>query len=97
METWLKCEVAPGQFTGEYAAIGHQFDGKQFSLFVPEEYVDFDELPAEGGRVPARLLVEVWQQGELIVIRLPRQTLENGQFVTVRADQLERKPQRQHA
>jgi SOS-response transcriptional repressor LexA len=63
METWLKCEIAPGQFTGEYAAIG--------------------------------LLVEVWQQGELIVVRLPRQTLENGQFVTVRADQLERKTQRQ--
>jgi predicted SnoaL-like aldol condensation-catalyzing enzyme len=40
----------------------------------------------------------VKQQGDLALVHLPRSTLENGEYITVRMDQLEaRRPQRQLA
>jgi hypothetical protein len=96
MEQWLRCEASPGQFPGELAITGYTSNGTVFSLFMPETRVICDRAPAEGNTVPAWLRVGiVSQEKEIFSVRLPRQTLENGQFVTVRADQLQQEPERQ--
>jgi hypothetical protein len=89
------CEASIGQFPGELAITGETSSGSVFSLFMPESRVRCDQTPSEGRAVEALLQVEIVdRQGSLFVIRLPRQTLENGQFVTVREDQLRHEPAR---
>ena len=93
MEQWLRCDATPGQFPGELAITGETSNGTVFSLFMPEARVTCSQQPSEGKPTEAWLRVElVGQEGSLFVIRLPRQTLENGQFVTVRANQLRQQP-----
>ncbi len=88
MESGLRCDVAPGQFTGEYAVSATQSNGEGFSLFVDEELVDRDQ-PGSDGRSEGRLRVEVIdRRGDQALIKLPAPSLEGGQFVTVRSDQL---------
>jgi hypothetical protein len=89
MANWLSCTITPGQFSSEYAVSGQHSDGTGFSLFVPHEYVECDPAPTAQQPVQGWLRVEVWdQKGNLVVVRLPRSTLENGQFVTVTTSQL---------
>ena len=98
MSTWLECKASPGQFSGELAVRLQAFDGSEFSLFAPEEYVDFSEQYEETGSVDAWLRVEIVEsQDELNLVRLPRQPLGNGQFVTVRASQLRARANPQEA
>ena len=98
MSNWLKCKASPGQFSGELAVRAQAFDGTEFSLFAPEEYVDFSEQHEEEGSVDAWLRVDMIEsQDELNLVRLPRQPLENGQFVTVRASQLRARANPQEA
>jgi hypothetical protein len=88
METSLRCTVAPGQFTGEYAVSASQSNGEDFSLFMDENLVDWDRSGA-GGRGEGWLRVEVIDhKGDKALVRLPSPSLEGGQFVTVRSDQL---------
>jgi hypothetical protein len=86
MESCLRCSVSPGQFSGEYAISASQSNGEPFSLFADEELVDID-----GGNGPGEgwLRVEVMdRRGEDVLVRLPSPSLEGGQFVTVRSNQL---------
>jgi hypothetical protein len=88
METGLRCAIAPGQFTGEFAVSAAQSNGEGFSLFVDENLVNWEQ-PREEGRGEGWLRVEVIdQKGGEALVKLPAPSLEGGQFVTVRSDQL---------
>lgn len=98
MEHWLRCQVYPGQFSVEYAVVVRQSDGKEVSLFAPQEFVDCEQTPTFDRPVSGWIrVVFVKQEGELALLQLPRSTLENGQYITVRTDQLKAQPQRQPA
>ena len=98
METWLKCKVSPGQFSIEYAVQVEAFDGRRVSLFAPTDEVDTDKQPTGSSPVDGRIRVTVEaKKDDLLLVRLPRQTLENGQHVTVRSSQLDTRPSRQEA
>jgi hypothetical protein len=86
MQAWLRCSVSPGQFPDEYAIGGEKFDGRPFSLFAP---LDTVQLPV--GVTSGEGLIRVTvsdRKGDLVLVRLPGQTFENGYFITVKADQL---------
>lgn len=96
MELWFKCEVSQGQFSTEFGITGQQKDGKEFTLFVPREYVEADREPLGNESVPGWLKADLWEQhGEAAVVVLPRQSMEMGRYVTVRTDQLQTKPANQ--
>ena len=85
METQrLKCKVAAGQFSGEYAVSSTQSDGSTFSLFVDEDSVDRDNGTGEG----CLFVYLISRKGDDALIRLPAQSLEGSQFVTVKSSQL---------
>lgn len=89
MENWLSCTVSPGQFSAEYSVSGERHDGTRFSLFAPREFVECDPEPTDD--VPSEGWLraeECSRRGDLVLLRLPAQILENGYFVTVRSDQL---------
>jgi hypothetical protein len=90
MASWLRCAVGPGQFSSEYAVGGQQFNGTWFSLFVPRECVVAERPPTRPGEsVEGWLRVEeLERKGDLVLLLLPRQTLENGQYITVPADRV---------
>jgi hypothetical protein len=95
---WLCCEAAPGQFPGELGITGETSNCTVFSLFMPDKRVICSQTPSEGKPAECWLEVEVIsKQGDLVVVRLPRQTLENGQFVIVKGNQLQREPGLQKA
>ena len=97
-ERWLRCTVSPGQFPGEFAVSLQSADGHGYSLFAPEEDVDPSQIPSEGIQVDGWIRVSIVDEnGVLALVRLPRQAIENGAFVTVRKDQLERRRQAQEA
>jgi hypothetical protein len=90
METqWLPCSVSRGQFPSEYAVAGTQFNGKGFSLFAPREVVQ-SVTPAGDGWMQVDV---VDRKGDLALIRLPAQTFENGQYITVQAGLLQTTPE----
>jgi hypothetical protein len=95
---WLRCEASPGQFPKELAITGKMASGRVFSLFAHETYVFCDSQPSEGRSVSAWLRVDIiCEQDGNAVIRLPRQTLENGQFVVVKQEQVRRETARQES
>ena len=86
MRHWLSVAASPGQFPGEFAVGGLQYNNKPFSLFAPAEAV---AIPP-GSEGHGRLLVDlVEKKGDLALIRLPAQTLENGQYITVKTSELQ--------
>src|SRR5262249_20354919 len=98
MDQWLRCQVYPGQFSVEYAVVVRQSDEKEVSLFAPQEFVDCEQMPTFDRPVHGWIkVVLVKKQGELALVELPRSTLENGQYITVRADQLKIRSPRQPA
>lgn len=91
MDLLLNCKVGLGQFSQEFAVEFEAFDGQLISLFVPQEVVQVIHQPTEGELVDGQICVELQSKTDgLRLVRLPRPTLENGQFVTVRSDQLMR-------
>lgn len=92
MSTWLICEVSLGQFDNEASVRAVDFQGEQFSLFVPRESVMPTKLSENW--VQGCVLVEVLDtEGENVLIYLPGKTFSNGQTITVRKDQLKRAEQ----
>ncbi len=90
METkWLPCSVSPGQFPSEYAVSGTQYNGKGFSLFAPREMVR-SVAPAADGWVQVQV---VDRKGDLALVRLPAESFENGQYVTVQTSLLQTTPE----
>ena len=98
LQTWLQCDVTPGQFTGEYVVTAQDFQGSIFSLFTPEKYVECDSEPIEGQSVRGWLQVRVLDKNDsLALVQLPRHPLENGQTVTVSLEKLAVRPAREPA
>ncbi len=94
METFLNCQISPGLFDGEVAVRGATADGREFSLFVPDDFVECEGSVADGGHADGWLRVQVLAtQGPLTLVRLPGQAFERGQTITVRDSQIqERSP-----
>jgi len=97
-EAWLRCDVSPGMFDFELGVDGRQFDGTVYSLFAPKETVDHDQPLSREHIVPGWVRVKAWERKDnLVLVELPRETFQNGAFITVTEDQLETRPQRQQA
>src|SRR5260370_26647171 len=93
--TWLRCKVSPGMFDHEVGVQGQQADGSEYSLFAPGEAVDrADQSLTSGQVVPGYVQVQtIERRGDHVLVRLPGQTFQNGAFITVKADQLQTRPQ----
>jgi len=95
---WLTCFASPGQFSDEYAIRGENYQGHEFSLFIPQRFVHCGRRPERDQEESALLQTIVLEQhGTLCLIRLPGQTFDNGSTITVRLDQLVDAPSRQYA
>jgi hypothetical protein len=89
MNALLRCEIYPGQFSSEYAVILRSFTGKEFSLFASRQDVQCDDRPTDEQPSEGWLRVAITKRdGSLCLVRLPQSTIENGQSITVNADQL---------
>ncbi|MBX3436261.1 MAG: hypothetical protein KF861_02140 [Planctomycetaceae bacterium] len=89
-DTWLRCNVSPGQFSGEYAVSGETHSGEGFSLFVCEDDIECRRFPVGDERVTGQMRVEILaEKGTLALVRLPRQSMENGETITVNRNDLQ--------
>jgi hypothetical protein len=96
-QLWLRCIASKGQFSSELAISIKDFRGEEFSLFAERESVEPEGDP-DIRPVPALLRVRLLdQEGELVLIRLPAETFNNGYTVTVKQDQLAEHFQREPA
>jgi hypothetical protein len=94
MALYIRCQIYPGQFSGEFAVSGEQADGEKFSLFAPAKFVKMEREPTRDRSVDGWLDVELWeQQGETFVVKLPRESFESGRFVTVGLEQFQTRPE----
>lgn len=98
MDTFLRCKISRGQFSREVAVRGATFDGTGYSLFAEKDDVEFDG-PLQGfEEVDGWMRVEVLQEERgLALVRLPAEAFENGYFLTVNADQVQRRQAKQEA
>ena len=98
MPHWLRCTILPGQFSDEYVVEGQSANGEGFSLFCPQEFLEFESEPTWEMPVDGWVQVKVLQtKRDVLLICLPRHTLENGLFATVKKDAVERRPVREKA
>ena len=89
MTGWLHCTISPGQFSGEYAIRSSMFDGTEFSLFASKEDLKYIKEPTDIKSVEGSIrIIPLQEQDDLIMVRLPRPTFENGQSVTVKKEQV---------
>lgn len=89
MKRRIPCKVLPGLFDNEQLAFIKSFEGKELSLFVPKEDVDFSGIPSRENPAMGYLTVLVLdQKGGLALVRLPGERHEFGSFITVRQDDL---------
>ena len=89
METYLRCRVTPGLFSGEVAVRGVAADGNDFSMFVSTDFVKLAGPLRQDRPVTGWLRVEVLSQpGERTLVRLPGQAFETGSTLAVDASQL---------
>jgi hypothetical protein len=96
MEALLRSTVSPGQFSAEYTVVGKDVNGKLFSFFAPRGYVVCDKPPTGKESTEGWVRVQVWQDyGNRVVVRLPFESFESGQYVTAAAGQLRRVPEGQ--
>jgi hypothetical protein len=94
MEYQIRCKIFPGQFSGEFAVEGAQWNGENFSLFVPAKSVVIDEAPTRDRSVDGWLKVSLWElAGDRAVVQLPRESFESGRFVTVDLSQFKVRPE----
>lgn len=78
---WLSCFINPSQIPNEYSVSGKQYNGRDFSVLVPQEAVSTTSNEGIG-----LMKVEVVaQRDDLVLVRLPAQSLETGHHVTVDA------------
>ena len=90
MNSYLRCTASPGQFSWECAIRGKAYNGVEFSLFVPKDYVKLGRAGEGGDPNNALLSVEVVETDDKrALVRLPMQTFENGRTVTVSRDLVE--------
>ena len=90
MKTLLQCQISQGLFSREVAVRGEAADGTEFSMFVPNDFVEYDTSAVDSGPVAGLIDVEVLaREGALLLVRLPSQTFDNGPTITVRDSQIE--------
>ncbi len=93
MEARLRCTLFPGQFSSELAVVIRSLSGRQYSLFAQISDCECVHLPMGNRPVEGFIRVSVLQcERGSCVIRLPYTTLENGQYITVAANQLDKTP-----
>jgi len=93
MKAWLRCTLYPGQFGSELAVVVKSYKGQVFSLFASKEDLEYDEPPTNNCPVDGLVKVQlVKRQGNLLLVYLPQCTIENGQYLTVAENQIERIP-----
>jgi hypothetical protein len=93
MKTKLRCQVSLGQFSSEVVAVVTSAVGREFSLFTDRDTVEIQAVPVGDQTVEGWIDVDVVQSDRgQAVVRLPRSTVENGPFVTVRLSQLKDLP-----
>ena len=96
MTAYLRCKAGRGLFSGEIAVQGSTASGEEFSLFVPEEYVECRAPLQETTDVDALLCVDVLaQDAQFLLVRLPAEAFENGRTVTVERKQIEERTAQQ--
>jgi len=96
MDALLQCQVSPGLFNGEVAVRGETADGTGFSLFVSDDFVEYDSPVDAASPVDGWLYAEVLdRKADLLLVQLPGQTFENGRTITVRDSQIEHRPRRE--
>ncbi len=94
MTAELRCLVYPGQFSSEFAVVVESFNGRRFSLFSSRDDVSFEQEPTQDEPTQGWLAVQTTQRsGNNIVVRLPQTTIENGQYLSVRLDQVRQAPE----
>src|SRR5947209_306743 len=96
---WLRCQVSPGMFDHEVGVQGQQADGSEYSLFAPREAVEHGNHRLTSGQTVAGLVrvKPIDSRGDQVLVELPGETFQNGCFITVQADQLVARPQKQPA
>ena len=82
---WLACIVSPGQFSNEYTVKGETFNGQEFALFAPDNFVDCGENePSWEQPVLGWLQIKViGKVKNILLVRLPMPPLEGPQTITV--------------
>ena len=95
MTALLKCQISSGLFSGEVAVRGTDANNNEFSLFVSDDFVEYS-LPIGENSVDGWICIDVLaREGALLLVRLPAQTFENGQTITVRDSQVELRARRE--
>lgn len=96
MDTYLRCKVGLGQFSGEVAVQAAMAGGEEFSLFVSDEYVDYEGGLAVASSLDGWLRVQVLAaQSGLLLVQLPGETFENGRTVTVEKTEVQQRTPQQ--
>jgi hypothetical protein len=80
-DAWLRCKVAAGMTSGEYSIELETAEGKDVSLFAPEDYVDKNK---------GLLKVNVLEDGsKSCLVYLPSEPFEVGsRFINVPKDRM---------
>jgi hypothetical protein len=89
MRSELRCRLFPGQFSSEFAVVVETFNGRFFSLFASRDEVMSDQEPTQDAPTDGWLSVQVIERrANNVLLRLPQSTVENGQYLAVRSDQI---------
>jgi hypothetical protein len=94
MTAELRCKVYPGMLSNEFAVVVEDFKGQNSSLFAPREKVRVDQEPTHDEPVIGWMRVQLLERaGDVILVWLPDTTIENGQHLFVRPEQLAEFPE----
>lgn len=95
---WLRCTIFPGQFSDEYTVKAIDANGREFCLLCPQDYIEFNDEPSWEKSVAGLMEVHrVDKKKDFVAIRLPRHIIGNGQYATVKEEQLVNKRASQRA
>ncbi len=87
--SWLRCEVAPGIWSGEVAILCNTSEGITISFFAPEAEVKVSSTRSGSDDQTSLVRVSVLDSSDdYSLISLPSTPIEGKQTVKVRSDQL---------
>lgn len=94
---WMKCKVLKGMFSTEYlVVVNDRNDNEYGEMFVAKFLVKLDQEKDLGmdDTVPGRVRVRTtWQQNDssgLVSVMLPASTIQNGRYLEVPENWLEK-------
>ena len=89
MQAEIRCQVYPGQFSSEFTVVVEAFQGRVYSLFASRNDVRTEQDPTQDEPTEGWLRVHVLKhEGNNVLVQLPQSTIENGQYLAVRQDQI---------